>query len=116
MVGRGIPLNVLFFTIEYIAISSKTSISPTLSGESKEYSPIISPARQVCEPKRYVKGFSPESPEFLRGGLYGISRTSGIWQAADVSRMAIGISFSVISRTFVYKYPAFKAIASPGSR
>ncbi len=52
----------------------------------------------------------------MMSGRYGISRTSGMWAVAEVSRMAMFIWLWTISRTVVTKTPALWAVAWPGSR
>ena len=52
MSGRGMPLKVFVFTIEYIAMSPKTTVSPSCSSSAKVYVPMTSPLRQVGPPKR----------------------------------------------------------------
>ncbi len=51
-----------------------------------------------------------------RSGGKGISSTSGIWQAADASKISTGLPFSTTSSTSVTRKPALSATASPGSR
>jgi hypothetical protein len=97
-------------------MSVKTSLSPALSGSSKLYSPITSPARQDLPARRQLQRFSPGSPEPMTIGRYGISRTSGMCVAAEVSRIATGISARTTSSTVDTSTPAFRATASPGSR
>ena len=46
----------------------------------------------------------------------GISSTSGMWQDAEVSRMATGMSACTTSSTVATSQPALRATASPGSR
>lgn len=58
--------------------------------------------RQTCLSAQTVQmGLLPASPEPINGGRYGISSTSGIWQVAEVSKMAISMPFLWKSRTEV---------------
>ena len=96
----------VFILVQNVRTWNRNNHSPRLSVHAKVVA------------KRQETSFHQHPNAGDATGAHGFSTsTSGIWQAAEVSRMSIFMPlFSTISSTVVSRYPASSATASPGSR